>query len=86
MIRSFSWVSAQTCDSLGIGDDQRVSWDDELWAIALAVMRTRGDHASVFVATRIGALALEGDLDGVAAWRRVAANMGQLMHEARGSC
>ena len=43
--------------------------DWELWACAQQVLRQHGAKAPVFVAERIGALALAGDADGVAAWK-----------------
>jgi hypothetical protein len=52
--------------------------DWELWAVADATLKSLGVEAPVFVATRIGALALAGDADGVAAWREVARRMDQL--------
>lgn len=49
-----------------------------LWACALAVERQHGARAPVFVAERIGALALAGDAAGVARWTAIAARMDQL--------
>lgn len=45
-------------------------WD---WACAVAVERQYGAQAAIHIAERIGALALEGDADGVARWRSIAA-------------
>ena len=52
--------------------------DWELWACAVQVERTHGERAPVFVAERIGALALAGDLDGVEAWKGIAARLEEL--------
>jgi hypothetical protein len=49
--------------------------DWELWAVANAVLELHGDEAPVFVTSRIGALALSGDENGVAAWKGVARRM-----------
>lgn len=50
----------------------------ELWAVAATVIRQHGDGVESFVAERIGALALAGDQDGVAAWRQVAQRVARL--------
>jgi hypothetical protein len=52
--------------------------DRELWACANQVLQQHGDRAPVFVAERIGALALAGDEAGVAAWRAIATRMDRL--------
>jgi hypothetical protein len=52
--------------------------DWELWACASTIMRNHGERAPVFVAERIGALALAGDADGLATWRAIASRMDQL--------
>ncbi|OYX39949.1 MULTISPECIES: hypothetical protein [unclassified Sphingomonas] len=49
--------------------------DWELWACAVQVEQTHGEHAPLFVAERIGALALAGDLDGVETWKGIAARL-----------
>lgn len=51
---------------------------EERMAEALAVERMHGDRAPVFVAERIGALALAGDMEGVERWRQIAAQLDQL--------
>lgn len=43
--------------------------EQHVWACALAVERQHGQRAVVFVAERIGALALQGDTAGVAMWK-----------------
>jgi hypothetical protein len=52
--------------------------DWELWACAAEVQRQHGVEAPLFVAERIGALALAGDVEGMAAWKAVAARLQQL--------
>jgi hypothetical protein len=47
--------------------------DRELWACALLVEREHGERAPVWIAERIGALALAGDAAGVERWKAVAA-------------
>ena len=49
--------------------------DQERWAEALAIERLHGDKASVWVAERIGALALAGDTAGVARFKEIAARL-----------
>ena len=75
-----------TCAREDSGNDKLMSWDEELWGVALAVTRMHGDRAPVFVAARIGALALEGDAAGVAAWKRVASNLDELHRGAGAPC
>ena len=55
-----------------------LSDEQHLWACALAIERQHGARAPVFVAERIGALALAGDAAGVARWTAIAARMNQL--------
>lgn len=55
-----------------------LSPEAHIWACALAVERQHGERAPVFVAERIGALALAGDREGVATWRRIAACLDRL--------
>ena len=50
----------------------------ELWACAQQTIKAHGNHAPVFVAERIGQLALEGDEDGVATWKAIAARIEQM--------
>jgi len=52
------------------------SW--ELWAVAHTVLKQHGDKAPLFVAERLGGLALAGDLEGVNAWREIARRIDQL--------
>lgn len=59
--------------------------DWELWAVANHVLGEHGDKAPLFVAKRIGALALRGDRAGVAAWREIARRLVQLEPVAKPS-
>lgn len=49
--------------------------DEERWAEALAVERQHGEDAPQFIAERIGALALKGDMEGVDRWREIASRL-----------
>src|SRR3546814_4758242 len=53
--------------------------EQERWAEALAVHRRHGESAPLFVAERIGALALAGDVAGIRRWREIAARLDQLI-------
>ncbi len=55
-----------------------LSDEQHLWACALAIERQHGARAPVFVAERIGALALAGDAAGVDRWKAIAARMARL--------
>lgn len=50
----------------------------EIWACALEVQRQHGGRAPVFVAERIGALALAGDAGGLETWKAIASKMDQI--------
>jgi hypothetical protein len=52
--------------------------DRELWACANEVLRQHGSRAPIFVAERVGALALAGDGAGIATWRAIAERIDQL--------
>lgn len=54
--------------------------DRERWAEALTVEEIHGDSAPAYIAERIGALAIEGDFDGVARWQQIATRLDQLRH------
>jgi len=56
-----------------------VSPDQERLAVAWAVERWQGPRAPVFAAERIGALAIAGDVDGVARWTAIAAKLKPLL-------
>ena len=49
--------------------------DHERWAEALAIERRHGDEAALFIAERIGALALAGDEAGVERLRQIAVRL-----------
>ena len=57
--------------------------DQELWGAASMVLRQHGELAPVFVAERIGALALEGDAASVAVWQKIARKLEQLRNGAK---
>jgi hypothetical protein len=57
--------------------------DQERWAEALAVERLHGARAPVWIAERIGALALAGDTAGVARFRQIAAKLGSIQRASR---
>ena len=52
--------------------------DRERWAEALLVERQHGSRAPAFIAERVAALALAGDLQGVARWQAIAERYDQL--------
>lgn len=57
--------------------------NQERWAEASMVFRLHGEGARVFVAERIGALAMEGDVMGIQRWKEIAAKLQQLIEAAR---
>ena len=48
-----------------------IAVDRERWAEALAIERLHGDRSPVWIAERIGALALSGDAAGLERFRRL---------------
>jgi hypothetical protein len=52
--------------------------EHELWACAAETLEQHGSDAPAFVAERIGALVLNGDMAGVAAWKAIASRIDQL--------
>lgn len=52
--------------------------EQEIWAVALHIERQHGERAPMFVAERIGALAIVGDMAGVDRWKAIAAALDQL--------
>jgi len=52
--------------------------DWELWAGANQVLQTQGENSPRYVAEQIGALAMEGDADGIATWQEIARRLSQL--------
>jgi hypothetical protein len=57
--------------------------EQERWAEALLVESQQGAEAFAFVAERIGALALQGDVDGVERWKAIAERLARLSRDAR---
>jgi hypothetical protein len=53
--------------------------EQERWAEALAVQRTHRDAAPVFVAERIGSLALAGDEEGIRRWQEIAMRLERII-------
>ena len=53
--------------------------DQERWAEAVAIERQHGAMAPMWIAERIGALALAGDFAGVARFREIAVKYEQLL-------
>ena len=53
--------------------------DHERWAEALAVHRQHGDYANVFIASRIGELALAGDEAEMEHWVAIALRIDKLL-------
>lgn len=53
--------------------------EEERWAEAVAIERQHGIMAPMWIAERIGALALLGDFAGVARFREIAAKLELLM-------
>lgn len=56
--------------------------DRELWACALQVQKQHGEGANLFVAERIGTLALAGDEAGVATWKEIRRRLDMLWDES----
>ena len=56
----------------------------ELWACAQQVLTQHGDRAVEHVAERVAYLAIAGDMDGVATWRRIAERIDQLADQGAG--
>lgn len=56
-----------------------LSYEEEPLAEALAVQRVRGAAGPVWIAARIGQLAVEGDVAGVTRFRRIAAEYERLL-------
>lgn len=56
--------------------------EKELWACALLLERQHGEGAPLWIATRIGELALAGDMAGIERWKAIAAKLDQLRNGA----
>lgn len=53
--------------------------DQLLWGAVSMLMKQHGEHAPRKVAERIGALAVAGDMAGVALWKDIACRMDMMM-------
>lgn len=61
-----------------------MTMEEERLAEALAIEKLYGPRAPVFVAERIGALALDGDVDGIDRWKAIAQRLeGIIMARAK---
>lgn len=56
--------------------------DQERWAEALAVEHQHGEDAPLFIAERIGALAMVGDHEGIERWKAIAARLDEIRHSS----
>ncbi len=66
-------------------DEMPVLSDWELWACAAQLERQHGERAPLFLAERIGALAISGDDAGVSTWKAIAARLAKLRNDASAS-
>lgn len=57
--------------------------EQELWACALLVEKQQGSGAPLWIAQRIGELALSGDMAGVERWKAIAAKLDSLIAGTR---
>jgi hypothetical protein len=57
--------------------------DRELWACATLVEKEHGNRAALFVAERLGKLALKGDADGIQTWQAIARRLDELRADPR---
>ncbi len=53
--------------------------DQILWGAVSMLMKQHGEYAPRKVAERIGSLAVEGDMAGVALWKDIACRMDMMM-------
>lgn len=53
--------------------------DQLLWGAVSMLIKQHGEHAPRKVAERIGALAVDGDIAGVALWKDIACRMDMMM-------
>ena len=53
--------------------------DQLLWGAVSMLMKQHGEHAPRKLAERIGALAVAGDMAGVAMWKDIARRMDMMM-------
>jgi hypothetical protein len=59
-----------------------VTEDEERWAETFAVERQHGAKAVQFIAERIGALAIQGDKEGIERWKAIAIRLDELRRAA----
>jgi len=62
-----------------------LSKDLELWAVALWVEKHHGDEGDLYIAKQMDRLLAEGDLDGVAFWKKVRVRLDSL-HCTKPAC
>jgi len=56
----------------------------EIWAVAHHVLQGRGEtDGRIFIAARIGELALRGDAAGISAWKLIAARFSLLIKSTK---
>lgn len=55
-----------------VSDRHGITYEQELWAMALWVEKNHGPEGPRFIAEQVGRFALEGDEGGVALWHQVA--------------
>lgn len=67
------------CDPGAAGLGWILTPERHVWACAAAVEKQHGERAPLFVAERIGSLAVAGDTAGVEMWRAIAARLADLM-------
>ena len=66
-------------DAGGSGTVARDDAPHDLWVQASRILEDYGDRAPLHVAEKIGGCALAGDMDGIAAWKRLAHKLDALM-------
>lgn len=59
-----------------------ITEEQVLWGAVSMLMKRHGDDAPRKVAERIGSLALEGDMVGIALWKEIARRMDIMMRGA----
>lgn len=57
--------------------------DQERWAEALAIEQRYGEDAPRWIAERVGAMAIEGNWEGVVRFRDIASRLDQLLPRPR---
>lgn len=59
----------------GLAPEDTLTAERHVWACALAVQNLYGPRAALHIAERIGALALQGDSEGIAMWKAIATRL-----------